>query len=278
LNKKEEMNDMIIWVRGAGDIATGIAFRLHKSGFSVVMSDLPQPTSIRRTICFSEAIIKGETKVEDITAHFAKSADEAREILQRGDIAVIADPTGDIAKQLAPVAVVDAILAKKNLGTKISDASIVIAAGPGFTACVDCHAVVETMRGHTLGRVYYSGSALPDTGVPGNIGGFTLERLLRAPCAGVFRGVKQIGDVVEAGEVCAYVDGEPMISRIKGVLRGLLPDGIVVYEGMKSGDVDPRCEISHCFTVSDKALSIGGGVLEALLHLLSQKGFAWKQK
>jgi xanthine dehydrogenase accessory factor len=278
LNKKEEMNDMIIWVRGAGDIATGIAFRLHKSGFSVVMSDLPQPTSIRRTICFSEAIIKGETKVEDITAHFAKSADEAREILQRGDIAVIADPTGDIAKQLAPVAVVDAILAKKNLGTKISDASIVIAAGPGFTAGVDCHAVVETMRGHTLGRVYYSGSALPDTGVPGNIGGFTLERLLRAPCAGVFRGVKQIGDVVEAGEVCAYVDGEPMISRIKGVLRGLLPDGIVVYEGMKSGDVDPRCEISHCFTVSDKALSIGGGVLEALLHLLSQKGFAWKQK
>lgn len=268
---------MIIWVRGAGDIATGIAFRLHKSGFSVVMSDLPQPTSIRRTICFSEAIIKGETKVEDITAHFARSADEAQKILQRGDIVVIADPTGDIAKQLAPVAVVDAILAKKNLGTKISDASIVIAAGPGFTAGVDCHAVVETMRGHTLGRVYYSGSALPDTGVPGNIGGFTLERLLRAPRAGVFRGIKQIGDVVEAGEVCAYVDGEPMISRIKGVLRGLLPDGIVVYEGMKSGDVDPRCEILHCFTVSDKALSIGGGVLEALLHGLNLKGYRWQQ-
>ena len=269
---------MIIWVRGAGDIATGIAFRLHKSGFSVVMSDLPQPTSIRRTICFSEAIIKGETKVEDITAHLAKSADEAREILKRGDIAVIADPTGEIAKQLSPVAVVDAILAKKNLGTKISDASIVIAAGPGFTAGVDCHAVVETMRGHTLGRVYYSGSALPDTGVPGNIGGFTLERLLRAPRAGVFRGVKQIGDVVEAGEVCAYVDGEPMISRISGVLRGLLPDGIAVYEGMKSGDVDPRCEISHCFTVSDKALSVGGGVLEALMHGLSQQGYRWQQK
>ena len=268
---------MIIWVRGAGDIATGIAFRLHKSGFPVVMTDLEQPTSIRRTICFSEAIIKGETKVEDITARLAKSTAEVLETIQRGDIAVIADPTGQTAKQLSPVAVVDAILAKKNLGTQISDAPIVIAAGPGFTAGVDCHAVVETMRGHTLGRVYYSGSALPDTGVPGNIGGFTLERLLRAPRAGVFRGVKQIGDVVEAGEICAYVDGEPMVSRIKGVLRGLLPDGIIVYEGMKSGDVDPRCEISHCFTVSDKALAIGGGVLEALLHGLNLMGYRWQQ-
>lgn len=269
---------MIIWIRGAGDIATGIAFRLYKSGFSVVMTDLPQPTAIRRTICFSEAIVRGETQVEDITARSAASAKQAREIVARGEIAVIADPTGEIAKQLEPVAVVDAILAKRNLGTKINDADIVIAAGPGFTAGEDCHAVVETMRGHTLGRVYYSGAALPDTGVPGNIGGFTLERLLRAPRAGVFRGVKQIGDVVEAGEICAYVDDEPITTRIKGVLRGLLPDGITVYDGMKSGDVDPRCERLHCFTVSDKALSIGGGVLEALLHLLSQKGFAWKQK
>ena len=269
---------MMIWIRGAGDIATGIAFRLHKSGFPVVMTDLPQPTAIRRTICFSEAIVRGETHVEDVTARSAANAKQAREILAHGEIAVIADPTGEIAKQLEPVAVVDAILAKRNLGTKISDADIVIAVGPGFTAGEDCHAVVETMRGHTLGRVYYSGAALPDTGVPGNIGGFTLERLLRAPRAGVFRGVKQIGDVVEAGEICAYVDDEPMTTRIKGVLRGLLPDGITVYEGMKSGDVDPRCERSHCFTVSDKALSIGGGVLEALLHLLSQKGFAWKQK
>ncbi|MEA4870991.1 MAG: selenium-dependent molybdenum cofactor biosynthesis protein YqeB [Christensenella sp.] len=269
---------MIIWVRGAGDIATGIAFRLHKSGFSVVMTDLPQPTSIRRTICFSEAIIKGETKVEEITARLANSEKEAQEIIRRGEIAVIADPVGEIAKRLNPAAVVDAILAKRNLGTNITDAAYVIAAGPGFTAGEDCHAVVETMRGHTLGRVYYSGSALPDTGVPGNIGGFTLERLLRAPCAGVFRGVKQIGDEVEVGEICAYVEEEPIVSRIRGILRGLLPDGIHVYEGMKSGDVDPRCEISHCFTVSDKALAIGGGVLEALLHGLTQEGYTWKQK
>lgn len=269
---------MIIWVRGAGDIATGIAFRLYQSGFSVVMSDLPQPTSIRRTICFSEAIVNGETRVEDITARFAATADEAREILSRGEIAVLADETGEIVKSLQPAAVIDAILAKRNLGTTMDDAPVVIGIGPGFTAGVDCHAVVETMRGHTMGRVYYSGTALPDTGIPGNIGGFTLERLLRAPKAGVFRGVKNIGDVVDAGEICAHVDGEPVVSRIRGVLRGLLPDGITVYEGMKSGDVDPRCEISHCFTISDKALAIGGGALEALLHGLTRGGYTWKQK
>ena len=269
---------MIIWVRGAGDIATGIAFRLHKSGFSVVMSDLPQPTSIRRTICFSEAIIRGETTVEDITARFAANAEEAQNILSAGDVAVLSDPSGETARELNPIAVIDAILAKKNLGTKIDDAPIVVGIGPGFTAGVDCHAVVETARGHTLGRVYYSGSALPDTGIPGNIAGFTLERLLRAPRAGVFRGVKRIGDVVEAGETCAYVDGEPVVSRIRGVLRGLLPDGIAVFEGMKSGDVDPRCEQLHCFTVSDKALAVGGGALEAVLHGLSAGGYRWKQK
>lgn len=269
---------MIIWVRGAGDIATGIAFRLYQSGFSLVMSDLPQPTSIRRTICFSEAIIKGETTIEHITARHAKSAEQARVILQQGEIAVVADPTGQIARQLSPVAIIDAILAKRNLGTKINDAQIVVGIGPGFTAGKDCHAVVETMRGHTLGRVYYQGAALPDTGVPGNVAGFTLERLLRAPRAGVFRGVKQIGDLVEVGEICAYVDDEPIITRIRGVLRGLLPDGITVYEGMKSGDVDPRCERSHCFAVSDKALAIGGGALEAVLHGMANGGYTWKQK
>ncbi len=269
---------MVIWVRGAGDIATGVAFRLYKSGFSVVMSDLPQPTSIRRTVCLSEAIINGQTTVEDVTARFAADADEAAAIMARGEIALLADPAGDVARKLSPVAVVDAILAKKNLGTKITDAPIVVGVGPGFMAGVDCHAVVETMRGHTLGRVYTNGSAMPDTGIPGNVGGFTLERLLRAPRAGVFRGVRQIGDTVEAGEVCAYVDGEPMVSRIRGVLRGLLPDGITVTEGMKSGDVDPRCDRANCFAVSDKALAVGGGALEAVLRGLTQGGYEWKHR
>lgn len=269
---------MIIWIRGAGDIATGIAFRLKKSGFQIVMSDLPEPTSIRRAVCLSEAIIKGATTVEDITARLAKSADEARAIMERGEIAMLADPDGAIARQLDPGAVVDAILAKRNIGTKITDAPIVVGVGPGFTAGTDCHAVVETMRGHTLGRVYTSGSALPDTGIPGNIAGYTLERLLRAPRAGVFRGVKQIGDAVQSGDVCAYVDGEPMITGIAGVLRGILPDGITVTERMKSGDVDPRCDRTHCFTVSDKALAVGGGVLEAVLNGLQQRGYEWKHR
>lgn len=265
----EKKNERIIWIRGAGDIASGIAHRLFHSGFSVVMSDLPQPTSIRRTVCFSEAIIKGETTVEDITARRARNAEEAFAIIRENEIAVLSDPAGEIARLLEPFAVVDAILAKRNLGTSRSDARIVVGVGPGFTAGKDCHAVVETARGHTLGRVYYEGSALPDTGIPGNISGFTLERLLRSPRAGEFRGYKNIGDVVEAGEVCAAVDGEPVASRIRGVLRGILPDGIRVTEGMKCGDVDPRCERSHCFMVSDKALAVGGAVLEAILHGLN---------
>jgi xanthine dehydrogenase accessory factor len=269
---------MVVWVRGAGDIATGAAFRLYKSGFSVVMSDLAIPTSIRRTICFSEAIINGSTRVEDITAVFAKDAQDAERVLEEGRIAVLADPEGTEAKKLHPAAVVDAILAKKNLGTCMTDAGVVVGVGPGFTAGEDCHAVVETMRGHTLGRVYYEGTALANTGVPGSIGGFTLERILRAPCAGTFKGAKKIGDVVEKGEICAYVDDKPVASSLSGVLRGLLPDGLTVYKGMKSGDVDPRCEISHCYTVSDKALAVGGGVLEAILHLQAKEGYEWKRK
>lgn len=258
---------MLVFVKGAGDLASGVACRLYRSGFSVVMTDLPQPTSIRRTVCFSEAIPNGSTVVEDITARFAVNVDAARDILQRGEIPVLADPEAAALRALCPDVLVDAILAKENLGTKITDVPVVIALGPGFTAGVDCHAVVETMRGHTLGRVYYEGTALKNTGVPGDVGGFTIERILRAPCAGEFRGVHRIGDTVEAGEVCAYVGRFKVCSAIRGTLRGLLPDGTQVYKGMKSGDVDPRCRVEHCFTVSDKALSIGGGVLEALLHL-----------
>lgn len=257
---------MQILIRGAGDIATGIAYRLHQSGYRVAMTDLPQPTSIRRTICFSEAILHDSATVEGVTAQLAKSVKWAQAIMDAGNVAVLADPDGQCIPKLRPDAIVDAILAKRNLGTRITDAPIVIGVGPGFTVGTDCHAVVETLRGHTLGRVYYAGSALKNTGVPGSIGGFTLERILRAPCDGVFRGVKQIGDTVEMGEICAYVNDQPMVAAIRGVLRGLLPDGITVHAGMKSGDVDPRCALEHCYQVSDKALAIGGGVLEAILH------------
>ena len=162
---------------------------------------------------------------------------------------------------------VDAILAKKNLGTAITDAPVVVAVGPGFTAGVDCHAVVETMRGHTLGRVYYQGSALPNTGIPGLIGGFAGERVMRAPADGVFHQLLDIGAQVREGDIAAIVDGRPMVCTISGVLRGILAEGTPVFQGMKAGDVDPRCKIEHCYTASDKALAVGGGVLEAVLRL-----------
>ena len=257
---------MAVIIRGAGDLATGIALRLHRAGYQIIMTDLLEPTSIRRTVCFSEALRLGTAMVEDVTARKTGSAEEAERIACSGGIAVIADPEGGCIRQLAPGAVIDAILAKRNLGTAITDAPVVIGVGPGFTAGEDCHAAVETMRGHTLGRVLYSGSPLPNTGVPGVIGGYGLERVLRAPAAGIFEPKMEIGQMVKAGEVAAEVDGVPMLCTIDGCLRGLLQGGLTVPKGMKCGDIDPRCKQEHCYQSSDKALSIGGGVLEALMH------------
>ena len=177
---------MAILIRGAGDIATGIALRLYRAGFQIVMTDLPQPTSIRRTVCFSEALRLGEMLVEDVCARRAGTAQEALDIAAAGDIAVLADPECALLPQLHPAALVDAILAKHNLGTHRNMAPVVVAVGPGFTAGEDCHAAVETMRGHTLGRVIYCGSPIPNTGVPGIIGGYGAERVMRSPAAGVF--------------------------------------------------------------------------------------------
>ncbi len=257
---------MLVLIRGAGDLASGIALRLHHAKMQIVMTDLPKPTAIRRTVCFSQAILFGKMQVEDVTAEFAENADAAREILLRKNIAVLADPEANCIKDLRPDVVVDAILAKRNLGTKITDAPCVIGVGPGFTAQVDCHACVETMRGHTLGRMITDGSPLPNTNIPGLIGGFAGERVLRAPQDGIFEQVLQIGDLVKEGDVAGTVAGEPMRCTVGGVLRGLLADGTPVHKGMKSGDVDPRGDQSYCYLVSDKALAIGGGVLEAILH------------
>ena len=232
----------------------------------VVMTDLPAPTAIRRTVCFSQAIILGEMTVEDVTARRAETPDQAEALLAQGLIPVLADPDCTCRTRLRPDALVDAILAKRNLGTKMDDAPIVVGIGPGFTAGEDCHAVVETMRGHTLGRVIYRGSALPNTNIPGLIGGFTGERVLRAPDDGIFHQLLDIGAMVQAGDVAGEVNGKPMICTISGVIRGMLADGTPVFKGMKSGDVDPRGEISYCQTASDKAIAIGGGVLQAILE------------
>lgn len=258
---------MKILIRGAGDLASGIACRLHQCGFPLFMTDLPVPTAVRRTVAFSRAIYEGTATVEGSTARLCRTLAEGEAAAARGEIAVFADPEARVLRAWQPDAVVDAILAKRNLGTRLTDAPIVIGVGPGFTAGVDCHAVVETKRGHYLGRCLYEGSAIPNTGVPGDIGGYTTERILRAPCDGVFSPAVEIGTVVEAGAVCGTVDGVPMLSQIPGVVRGLLQEGVPVTRGMKSGDVDPRCRPEHCLTVSDKARAVGGGVLEALLHL-----------
>ncbi len=258
---------MLVIIRGAGDIASGVALRLFRAGMRIIMTETAQPTAIRRTVCFSEAVRLGRASVEGVSAVLASGAEEAAEISGSGRIAVVVDESGQCIGALRPDAVVDAILAKRNCGLRITDAPVVIAAGPGFTAGVDCHAVVETKRGHTLGRVITEGSALPNTGVPGVIGGYGAERVLRAPVNGVFRPLRSIGALVSAGETVAEVNGEPVVTAIGGVLRGILPEGIEVTVGMKSGDVDPRGCIGNCFTVSDKALAVGGGVLEALLML-----------
>ena len=258
---------MIVLIKGAGDIASGIAAKLWRSGIDVVMTDLTDPTSIRRTVCFSEAIRNGVTTVEDIEAEKAEDIKDIERILKEKRIPVFADPGCTIAGKVNFDAVIDAILAKKNLGTSINDAPCVIAVGPGFTAGVDCHACVETKRGHFLGKVIYRGSCIPNTGIPGNIGGYTEERVLRSPADGVISTVKDIGDHVEEGETVAFVNEQPVVCRISGVLRGLLPDGTPVFKGMKSGDVDPRDDSSYCRTISDKASAVAGGVLEALLNL-----------
>lgn len=256
----------MILIRGAGDMASGIAVRLYRCGFTLAMTDLERPTSIRRTVCFSEAILRGTCTVEGITAERACTREEADRIWQQGYIPVFADDEGTVLSLLKPYAAVDARLAKVNLDTSITDAPIVVAVGPGFSAGIDCHAVVETQRGHYLGRAIYEGAAAANTGIPGNIGGYTVERIVRAPKAGIFHPVHEISDEVKAGEVVAYVDDEPVKCLIGGILRGILPEGSKVHTGMKSGDVDPRCKPDHCLCASDKALAVGGGVLEALLH------------
>ena len=258
---------MLVLIRGAGDLASGAALRLHRANFPVVMTDLPQPTAIRRTVCFSQAIRFGKTTVEDAVGVCCKTAREVKAALSVGEIPVLPDETASCRTWLHPEVLVDGILAKRNLGTKITDAPLVIALGPGFCAGRDCHAVIETMRGHTLGRVIWDGEPSPNTNIPGLIGGFAGERVLRAPSDGIFVQKLEIGASVRTGDIAGTVNGVPMLCQIDGMLRGILPDGTPVTRGMKSGDVDPRGKREYCDLVSDKALAIGGGVLEAILSL-----------
>lgn len=263
---------MLVLIKGAGDLATGVAYRLYRAGMKIVMTDIAQPTAVRRTVAFCQCIYDGTTVVEGVTARRVDTAEQAMACVERGEIPVLVDPEARIRTQLPFDAEVDGILAKYNVNTRIDDAPIVLAMGPGFTAGVDCHAVIETKRGHYLGRVIEEGSAIPNTGVPGDIGGYTTERIIRACRDGVFHPVAAIGDTVSKGDVVARVDDEPVYAQMPGTVRGMLPDGLHVAQGMKSGDIDPRCAYDHCFTISDKARAIGGGVLEGLLYFHRKNG------
>ncbi|MGB5822609.1 MAG: selenium-dependent molybdenum cofactor biosynthesis protein YqeB [Proteocatella sp.] len=256
-----------VLIKGAGDLATGIACRLFESGFSVLMTEIENPTSIRRTVAFSEAVYSDSAYVEGINAVLCSDILECETALKRGNIALIVDKNASVKDLWKPDVIVDAILAKKNLGLSISDAPITIGVGPGFFAQKDCHCVIESQRGHYLGKCLYYGSAEANTGVPGNIGGYSLERLLKAPSAGVFHSKLSIGDYVNKGDIVAYVDQNPVFATIDGILRGILMNGLKVHYNMKIGDIDPRSEKKHCFSISDKARSISGGVLEAILKL-----------
>lgn len=263
---------MLVLIKGAGDLATGTALRLYRAGFSVIMTDLEQPTAVRRSVAFCQCIYDGACAVEGVTARRAAGAEEAGRVLTAGEIPVLADPAAEILHALPFDALVDAILAKRNTGTRITDAPVVLALGPGFAAGTDCHGVVETMRGHDLGRLLTRGSAAPNTGVPGDVGGYTTQRIIRVPADGAFEPLAAIGQRVEEGQPVARVAGRTACAQLTGVVRGMLPAGLAVTAGMKAGDIDPRCEYEHCFTVSDKARAVGGGVLEGLLYFQSRRG------
>lgn len=270
------MKNLIV-VRGGGDLATGSVYKLKKSGFPVLILEAANPSAIRRNVAFCEAVCQGVQTVEDMTCHLAQSLEQAEALLREGKLAVLVDPASVSISKLQPLAVVDAILAKKNLGTNRDMAPITVALGPGFTAGVDVDAVVETKRGHHLGRVLWSGSAAANTGIPGIIGGFGKERVIHCPAKGILRNVKHITDTVSKGDVIALVETEngpvPVKATLDGILRGLIRDGYPVNVGFKMADIDPRAEeYNNCFTISDKARCIAGGVLEAILQRKGELG------
>jgi xanthine dehydrogenase accessory factor len=279
-------------IRGGGDLATGVALRLHRAGWRVLITELSQPLVIRRTVAFATAIYEGLIEVEGTIGERIVEASAADRVWQADRIPVLVDPDRSAAVSLHPIALIDAIMAKANMGTQIVDAPIVIALGPGFTAGIDCHAVIETQRGHNLGRVYYEGSAAPNTGMPGTVGGEDALRAIRTPVAGVFYGQRKIGERVKAGEVLGRIItvdvsltdsaawrlastdrdasqplGIVIKTKIDGVLRGILHDGLKVPAHTKIADVDPRGETEYCVTVSDKSWAVGGAALEAVLYL-----------
>lgn len=269
LDKK--LSDLKILIRGAGEMASGVAHRLFQSHFKICMTEISHPLAVRREVSFCEAVYEGEKVVEGVRAKLISKVEEIQLGWKQHFIPILVDPEGKKAREfLKPDVLIDAILAKKNLGTRLEDAPLVIGLGPGFYAGRDVHIVIETNRGHDLGKMILKGGAEPDTGIPGEVGGYTVERVLRTAKPGIFRPQKSIGDKVSKGTVVAVVDDYPIIAEVSGIVRGLLREGIEVKKGMKVGDIDPRGKREFCFTISEKARAIGGGVIEAILYWYNQ--------
>lgn len=258
-------------VRGGGDIASGTIHRLHRSGFRVLVLELAAPLVVRRSVAFAQAVVDGTITVEDVTAVRIDKAAEATGVWQQGQVPVLVDPEARSIGDIQPEVVVDATLAKHNIGTHRSMAPITIGLGPGFVAGVDVDVVVETLEGHFLGSLIFDGPAMPDTGVSLPIMGYAIERVLRAPCSGIMSNTVRIGDVVKKGDVVARVAQKPIVAQIGGVVRGLIQDGMQVSAGLKVGDIDPHGVSSYCYSIFDKARAIGGGVLEAILLCASRR-------
>ena len=257
---------LVVLIRGGGDLATGVAARALRAGMAVVITEVAQPLAVRRLVALAEAVYAGEMRVEDLIAQRVESVETVTEVLRRGGVPVLVDPAAETRHALRPHVLVDARMRKKPSEIGMEAARLVIGLGPGLTAGKDCHAVIETNRGHHMGRVLWHGQAEADSGVPEAVSGFDRQRVLRAPAAGVVRGLVPLGSVVEQGAVVAQVDGAPVTAPFRGALRGLLHDGIRVTVGQKIGDLDPRAEQAYCAEISDKALAVGGGVLEAILR------------
>lgn len=254
----------LILVRGGGDLASGVVYRLQRAGFPVLVTELAAPLLVRRAVSYGDAVYAQTRTVDGITARLV-TAEAVHETIRAGEVPVVIDPDGALLRALTPAVVVDARMEKRNLGTTMADAPLVIALGPGFNAGQDCHAVIETNRGHRLGRVIEHGAAEPDSGEPGSVRSRTHSRVLRAPEAGFVEPLAQIGDLIAAGQPIARVGASTITAGFDGVLRGLIHERVAVTRGMKIGDLDPRAEREMCFTISDKSLAVGGGVLEAVL-------------
>jgi len=259
------LRGMKVLVRGAGEMATGVACRLARAGFQVLMTETPNPLAVRRAVSFCEAVHDGVKTVEDLTARLIQDPGQADGLWRQGQLPVLVDPEMKCLGELQPSVIVDALLAKRNIGLRRGMAPLTIGLGPGFKAPGEVDLAIETNRGHNLGRLIYEGEPEANTGVPGDIAGYTHQRVLRAPAEGVFETKRKLGDAVKAGETVALVNGQPVSAQLDGVLRGLIRPGCQVSKGLKVGDVDPRGKIEYLDTISEKARAIGGSVLEGIL-------------